>query len=449
MPNFHLNILGRKEHLEKANDQSLLASAHSESMQEIIGHVPNSLTRWGITGVLVVLIGFFVFSFFIKYPDLVEAPLYLKFSSSPKAVVPRIDGIVDRLIVKEGTYVKKSSPLVYLQSTARYNDIDRMLYWVNNIAKKSDSDSDYPLLAQESYVNISRGEYGEVQSSLQQFNAAFVQYVSFLKKGFYEKKRLLLEKDIAFLNRYEENIYKQNILREKDYNFSKQELDAQANLFNSKVIAEFDFKREQAKILSKEIAVRQGEAELVQSLRARNSKEEELLELNKLINEQKTLFLAALNTFRSSLLTWRQNYIISSPVSGIVHFNAELQGMQVVSAKQDLFYITSSEKDIYGEIKIPQYNFGKVTSNQKVVIKFHGYPSQQFGSVQGRIAFISNLPLPDGSFIAHVSLPQGLVTSHSIVLHGKVGMQGTAEIVTEDLRLIDRFIQRVRKITNQ
>jgi hypothetical protein len=49
-------------------------------------------------------------------------------------------------------------------------------------------------------------------------------------------------------------------------------------------------------------------------------------------------------------------------------------------------------------------------------------------------------------YTAKVRLPDGLLTSYKRVLIYQPEMQGTAEIITEDLRVIERVFNQFRKI---
>lgn len=104
----------------------------------------------------------------------------------------------------------------------------------------------------------------------------------------------------------------------------------------------------------------------------------------------------------------------------------------------------------FGELRIPQSNLGRVKKGQKVLIKFQGYPFEEFGAVEGIIHTISQVPSQDNTyFSATAELPNSLQTTHAKKLIYKTGMEATGEIVTEDLRLIERVFYQLRKVINQ
>ena len=65
--------------------------------------------------------------------------------------------------------------------------------------------------------------------------------------------------------------------------------------------------------------------------------------------------------------------------------------------------------------------------------------------LEGRVESISLTPR-NNLYLVEVSLPKGLVTTYNKKLELKNEMSGTAEIITEDLRLIERLFYQVRAI---
>jgi hypothetical protein len=111
------------------------------------------------------------------------------------------------------------------------------------------------------------------------------------------------------------------------------------------------------------------------------------------------------------------------------------------------FKLTSlNDTDYIGELSIPEQNFGKVQVGQTVLIKFAAYPYQEFGAVRGVISEISEAPLLDGTFKAKVKFSKGVTSTYGTKLTYKFGMTGSAEIITEDKRLLEKIFFQLRNI---
>ena len=59
------------------------------------------------------------------------------------------------------------------------------------------------------------------------------------------------------------------------------------------------------------------------------------------------------------------------------------------------------------------------------------------------------MPDKDGFYLIDVSLPELLVTSYNKEIEFKQEMRGVAEIITEDLRLIERFFYQFKELVER
>jgi hypothetical protein len=87
----------------------------------------------------------------------------------------------------------------------------------------------------------------------------------------------------------------------------------------------------------------------------------------------------------------------------------------------------------------------KVKSGQQVYIRPDNYPYQEFGMLAGTVQSISLVPRND-SYAIEVQLPRGLRTNFDRPLDFRQEMQGSAEIITEELRLLERIFYQIRRI---
>jgi HlyD family secretion protein len=114
-----------------------------------------------------------------------------------------------------------------------------------------------------------------------------------------------------------------------------------------------------------------------------------------------------------------------------------------------VFTVFESDTAYVGLLTIPQDNSGKIKMGQRVIIKFQSYPYEEYGMVEGVISSFPQLSTQDNKlFFAFAQLPQGLKTNHNKVLTYNYGMTASGEVVTEDLRLIERIFYSIRKIFN-
>ena len=406
---------------------------------------PKWLSRWGITVVLLVVMLVFAGAWVVHYPDLVRASFKLTSANAPKAVLTRTDGKLVRLFVQDGQTVKAGTVLAYIESTARHDDVLRFSQelakaWA--IASRGNLEGLYKL-------NLTNyNQLGELQNAYQTFKQTHIQLRAYLANGFYSQKKSLLRQEITDLKALAANLQTQHQIQARDMTLAQEDYDIQRQLAQDKVIALVDLKREESKNIARKLPYQQTASALINNLTAQRAKQKEILELDKQVSEERDKFLQSLNTLQSATDAWKTKYVLTAPVAGRVFYVGTLQENQAVATNQELVYVAPPSTDYFGELRIPQQNAGKVQVGQSVLVKFAGYPYQEFGAVRGRITAIADIPLKDSVFLAKVELPTGLKTTYGKQLTYKTGMSASAEIMTQDTRLLEKLFYQLRKVSN-
>lgn len=418
---------------------------HSEEVQELLMRVPSWLMHWGITVVLLVLGLIFAGAYFVHYPDLVRASFKLTSANAPKAVLTRTDGKLVRLFTHEGQTVRAGATLAYLESTARHDEVLRLSRELTRAWTVASSGN----LEGLSRLHLSNySQLGELQNAYQTFEQAHIQLRAYLTDGYYSKKKSMLRQEIVDLQALSLNLQEQHQIQARDIQLGQEDYAIQQMLARDKVIAPLELKREESKNITRQLPYQQTTSALITNLTAQRAKQKEILEVDKQVTEERDNFLQVLNTLQSAVDAWKTKYVVTAPVTGRVYFLGTLQENQSIALNQELFYVAPPRNDYFGELFIPQRNAGKVRVGQDVLVKFAGFPYQEYGAVRGRIASIANMPLRDSVFLAKVLLPTGLKTTYGKSLTYKMGMSASAEIITDDSSLLEKLFFQLRKSTN-
>ena len=416
----------------------------SEEVQELLARPPRWLLRWGITVVFLVLLTVFAGAWAIHYPDLVRASFKLVAANAPKAVLARTDGKIVHLFARDGQSVQAGAPLAYLESTARHDEVlalARELAAAVAVARQGN-------LEGLQRINLSTyRQLGELQGAYQTFEQAHIQLRAYLSGGFYSKKKALLKQELGDLQVLAQQLRQQRPNQARDAALAQEEYEVQRKLAALKVIAALDLKREESKNIARQLAYQQTASTLVNNATAQRAKQKELLELDKQVTEERDQFMQALNTLRSAAEAWQARYVLIAPVSGRVFFPGVVQENQAVATGQELLYVAPPSTEYVGELRVPQQNAGKVEVGQDVLVRFAGFPYQEFGAVRGRITAIAGVALKDSVFLAEVALPTGLKTTYGKSLAYRTGMTASADIVTADNRLLEKLFYQLRKVT--
>jgi len=101
---------------------------------------------------------------------------------------------------------------------------------------------------------------------------------------------------------------------------------------------------------------------------------------------------------------------------------------------------------------LPTQGAGKVKIGQMVNVKLDNFPYMEYGVIRVQVKNIALVPIllyDERRYVLEVDFPDVLQTNYGKTLPFSQEMQGTAEIITDDLRLLDRFLQPIRALWNR
>lgn len=424
------------------NSSQNTEALRSEAIQEIISQIPSWLVRWGTTLFFLILVALFFLSWVIHYPDIVKAPLMITTQTIPKSVVAHATGRLEKLYVKDKQYVKQGDVLGLLENTANYQEINNLSAYLDEFHTQINQNFSQSIQHNPPVCN----NLGSLQNDFENFEIARIQVKSFLGSGYYPQREQLLEKDMQEVSKLNQNLTQQKEILENDYAIVKNEYEVHKQLHEQKVVPILELKKIESRMLAKELPMKQTESSIINNETLINSKKGELLEIKKNLADKSLSLIQTLNVLRNNLQTWKNLYLLTAPQNGYVSFASVIQENIQVNINQPLFKIGDNAQKIFGIVQISQFSSGKVKVGQVVNVKFSGYPFQEYGMVQGKIISISDISSSDSTFFAKISLPQDLSTNYGKKIAFRNGMSALAEIITEDNRLIERYIYQMRKV---
>lgn len=414
----------------------------SPDVDEVLSKPPAWLVRWGITVLAFVLLVLGGVAYWVEYPDLVKATLKVVATQWPKSVIARTEGRLMRLLVQEQQPVKAGQQLAFLESTANTGDVLMLDKVVDSLIRLEQRGQ-----IQEMIRNPlpSFFQLGELQQSYQTFQETSVRANALTTSGAYSQKREVLQNDLQQLTALSVNNEAQIQLYEHDLTLTEAELKSQERLMKQGYVSQNDYRQMLSRYLSKKQTVAQARNAVHSHQMSQNQKKQELVELDRTVREQRNTMLQSLHTLKSQLEAWKQRFVVMAPTNGRVSFLTPLQEGQSVKAGQELLYVLPAGAGYTGEMYVGEYNFGKVRQGQPVIVKFKSYPYQEFGVVTGSVLAIGDIPR-DSLWRVAVQFPQGLKTSTGRQLPFRNGMMASAEIITEQVSLLERFFYDLRKL---
>ena len=243
----------------------------------------------------------------------------------------------------------------------------------------------------------------------------------------------------------------QHAINKKELEFIKKDLKRHEQLLEKGVVSQQTYENKQ---ISYYTALRSYEntnlmiSELRESLNQTKSNSKDI-GFNKQ-REETRLLKQVLYTFRElkkAIKDWELTYVLQSNNAGIVAFLDYWSSGQTLKEGELVFTVSPESVPYFlAKLRTPKTNAGKIKIGQKVNIKLNDYPDYEFGVLQGRVERISSVSNTDGTYVLDVRVSRDLKTTYGKHIDFKQDMQGTADIITEDLRLIERYFYQFREL---
>ncbi|NGP87492.1 HlyD family secretion protein [Fodinibius halophilus] len=426
----------------KQNNSSHELEVRSNEVQEIIGRPPHWLVRGGIAAFIGVLAMVFIVAAVIQYPEVIEAPLKVTALNAPKPMESKVNGKLVKLLSPNGADVEQGTIIAWLESTAHHQEVldlsknlEKIDRWFNE-----EEYNKIQALEMEQFTNL-----GGLQTQYQSFYKVYNEFITFLPGGLYRQKRAMLQQEIAYKNQLLESLKEQKEVKKVDRELAKKKYDIQKKLREKELSAPLELATAKSKMAASQLPLLQTETAIINNRASLVGKKQQLIELNKQLDRQKADFRQALHTLQNAIKDWKQKYLLQAPVSGKLVYAGVFQENQTIKSGERIAYVRPENTHFFGELVISQRSYGKIQEGQEVLVRFSGFPSKEFGSVSGKVDYLSEFPVKDSLFVAKVTFPNGFTTNYDRQLNPTNGMQGRAEIITQDMRFIERIYNNLTK----
>lgn len=417
----------------------------SDEVQEIIGKEPSWLLRSGQTALLIFILLLLFGSFLFHYPDIIPARVVVFSENPPAHIVARTTARIDHLLVGDNDTVHSGDVIAILENAAEYNDVVALKSALSGV-------DTYFNLFDTIYYKVLSPDYrlGDIQTDYSSFLRLYNNYIAFLRLRFYPQKVKALKDQVHMQHIYYDRLWSQRQILESSYNIALEQFRRDSVLFKKDVLSLIDYKASESAMLQKKFSFNESRTELAETQKDIIGLEQDVIGAEKEYADQQqklqTELIESYNVLKSRVENWFKSFVLQTPVDGKVTFTNYWSKNQQVKADDVVFTVVPfNESRIIGRVTLPLRGAGKVKAGQSVNIQFDNFPYMEYGMVKGTVKSISLVPAND-TYIAEIDLLQNLETNYNIPLVFSQEMQGDAEIVTEDLRLIQRFINPLKSL---
>ncbi len=141
----------------------------SEEVQEILTRAPHWMIRWGNIVILIVLAIVMLFTYIIKYPDVLSTQIIITTQNPPEKIVARTTGKIAKILVNDRDVIGEKKPLAIIESTADYRDIFKLKDCIDTLSINAD-----PFIFP--FDKLSLLQLGEIQNAFSVFEKDYIAY---------------------------------------------------------------------------------------------------------------------------------------------------------------------------------------------------------------------------------------------------------------------------------
>lgn len=427
--------------MPQKNDDDI--ELRSDEVQEILSYMPHWLIRWGITIFILVIFILLSLSWFVKYPDIVTAPVVISTQNPPSTLISRASGAITKLYIQENDKVKPGQKLAVIYNTANEEDVYKLKTYLQLLPLLTTPDSVLNYAVDTNLI------IGELQIYLSEYIQSLHEYENIYRAEYYAKKIDAVLEQVDYYKELNQKLKNQKELLSKELQITKDKYEAAKKLYENGSISKNDFSEYENLFLQKQQSFKNAEINEINNQITVQEYNKTVLDLSRDYEERKKRVLWALQEAYKKLISqialWEQQYVLISPIEGRISFFKFWSENQYVNTGEELLTVVPDSNQLIGKVYVQGFGAGKVEIGQKVRIKFDGYPYNEYGAVFGKVRAVSPVSR-ENVLLVDVELPNGLLTNYNKKLEFRQQMAGAAEIVTEDLRLIERFFDQFKYI---
>jgi multidrug resistance efflux pump len=416
----------------------------SEDVKDILSHVPPWLIRWGSILFLMLIVLILALSWFIKYPDVITAEAYLTTENLPQKVYAKVTARIDTILIVNKQSIHKNDVLAILENTSNNQDVYLLKAVIDTITINQDKVF-FP------FENLPILFLGDIEPKFTQFENSYFQYIVNRDLQPFSNKTLANEIALTELKGRLKSLTEQKATSNSELDFKKKDLDRSKALFQKGIISKQDFENKEVEYLTAlknhqnmDVLASQVREALNTGKKASND-----IHYDRTREETRLLknVLQSYNQLKNAIKEWELKYVLKSNINGEVAFLNYWDANQTVSNGDLVFTLSPLDNQFYiAKLKTPKRNAGKVRIGQRVNLKLYDYPEYEFGVVRGEVKGISAISDTEGTYSVDVLIPKELKTSFGKQVEFKQEMKGEADIITEDLRLLERFFYQFRAV---
>lgn len=440
-----MNMPDTKNRLHIEQQEINRLELRSEEVMDILGSLPHWTIRSGSFYLLGLVLLAITVTWFIKYPNVLVAPVVVTTETPPLAVISQGSGYI-QLLVKDKEQVNKGQLLGYLSSSA---DVNEVLSLKTELDSLNTNILENPFFLGE-HPLVQRIRLGELQELYNSFRKTLTSYqLSCQQQGYRQQIRSLQQQVAGYALLIEQTKEKNDVMHQElqlaDKHFSRDSI-----LFANNVLSNADFE-DKKQIHLQNLRDYKNAGMSVTSYKIQCTQLEgriaELFQQEQTQNKNYLLSIeSGIRQLDQAIHVWMETHVLLSPMDGRVALFSYWADQQYVKSGEEILSVVPETSNFFGMAKVPVSGSGELQYGQMVNIRLDNFSSGEYGMLEGSVENISLLPR-EQNYLIRIRFTDGLRTTYGKRLEAKQEMVGQAQIVTKDMRLLERFFYQFRKAT--
>jgi multidrug resistance efflux pump len=302
-----------------------------------------------------------------------------------------------------------------------------------------------------------RGFPAQIQTPITTLQTILQAQASYKKTNGLSAETAAYEREIADAHRLSKSLGRQVELYEKELGYQQKQADRMLGLGKDGIVSTQEVEQAAAQTVG---ARRQREvlvsSDIQNQLRVQQLRQQ-ILQRRLAHREQLADFerqlLVQLKLLRTALDEFRDRYVLIARESGTLSWQPSVRAQAMVGPAEPIGYLLPADGDdkVVARLQLPSLGQGKISLGDKVILDFSAYPSREYGQVEGKLASLAPVALPDqnGQYLrlATVALPDTLLTSYGKTLPFRYNLSGSARVITAERTLLQRLLDQFLNLT--
>tara|TARA_R110000868_G_scaffold411003_2_gene701307 strand:+ start:30014 stop:31333 length:1320 start_codon:yes stop_codon:yes gene_type:complete len=433
-----------EDQLNNTQDQNQF-HLDSERVTQLLEQTPSWTLRSGSALLLGIVLFFFLGAALFSYNDIISSNVVITTTNPPVYIKAKSSGLLTDVLVSTDQNVVKDQLIAIIQNSA---NTEHMILLQEQLHKLP-----LPPISLDSLTKLFPHDLvlGNVQNAYADFLNKYQNYILFQELNPDLQSKISLSKQLKDQLSLLLTQQKQLSLLAEDLKLSESTYNRDKKLLEKGVISNDAFQKTSRSFLMDKSNYQDIKTQ-ISNTHIQVSYYENLLNQSDIkgktnTNNYNTELNKAIQNLKFELANWMQQFALKSPIDGKISLFDVWSKYQNVSIDETVFtVIPENYGNIIGMIKLPIKNSSKVKVGQKVIVKLDNYRFEEYGSLEGVVTSISEVPKKGdkGMYSVQISI-NNLNTTFDKKLVFKQDMQGTADIIVEELSLLERLFYGFRK----